>query len=893
MLLNQTTQSGQSGGNRGRNNYTTKGRGFPQQISSGSPSDSGTRPTCQICNKYGHSAYKCWKRFDHAFQSEDFSKAFAAMRVSDQKSNPWVTDSGATSHITNSTSQLQSAQPYSGEDSVIVGNSDFLPITHIGSAVLTSNQGNLPLRDVLVCPNITKSLLSVSKLTSDYPCVIEFDSDGVIVKDKLTKQLLTKGTRHNDLYLLENPKFMACYSSRQQATSDEVWHMRLGHPNQDVLQQLLRNKAIVISKTSHSLCDACQMGKICKLPFASSDFVSSRLLERVHCDLWGPAPVVSSQGFRYYVIFIDNYSRFTWFYPLRLKSDFFSVFLTFQKMVENQCQQKIASFQCDGGGEFISNQFVSHLAECGIRQLISCPYTPQQNGIAERKHRHITELGSSMMFQGKVPQFLWVEAFYTSNFLCNLLPSSVLKDQKSPYEVLMGKAPVYTSLRVFGCACYPNLRPYASNKFDPKSLLCVFTGYNEKYKGYKCFHPPTGKIYINRHVLFDESKFLFSDIYSDKVSGTNSTLVSAWQSNFLPKSIPATPEVLDISNTAASFSDEQGEFSGAVGGGGCGCTADLDSVPIGNSLPSSPVTQQNSPQPETPISSAGSGNDAEDSELSENSENSESSVFSEATTETEAADNTNDQSHPMITRSKSGIFKPNPKYAMFTVKSNYPVPKTVKTALKDPGWTDAMGEEYDSFEETHTWDLVPPDSFITPLGCRWVFKTKLKADGTLDRLKARLVAKGYEQEEGVDYMETYSPVVRTATVRTILHVATINKWEIKQLDVKNAFLHGDLKETVYMYQPPGFENQDRPDYVCKLNKAIYGLKQAPRAWFDKFSTFLLEFGFICTYSDPSLFVFLKGRDLMFLLLYMDDMLLTGNNSELLDTLLVSLNKESA
>jgi len=141
MLLNQTTQSGQSGGNRGRNNYTTKGRGFPQQISSGSPSDSGTRPTCQICNKYGHSAYKCWKRFDHAFQSEDFSKAFAAMRVSDQKSNPWVTDSGATSHITNSTSQLQSAQPYSGEDSVIVGNSDFLPITHIGSAVLTSNQG--------------------------------------------------------------------------------------------------------------------------------------------------------------------------------------------------------------------------------------------------------------------------------------------------------------------------------------------------------------------------------------------------------------------------------------------------------------------------------------------------------------------------------------------------------------------------------------------------------------------------------------------------------------------------------------------------------------------------------------------------------------------------------
>jgi len=327
-------------------------------------------------------------------------------------------------------------------------------------------------------------------------------------------------------------------------------------------------------------------------------------------------------------------------------------------------------------------------------------------------------------------------------------------------------------------------------------------------------------------------------------------LVSAWQSSFLPKSISTSTADTDPSNSAVSISNEQTEFSGAVGERGSGCTADLDSVPIGNSLSSPSVIQQNSLQTEAsaspavsanpaspavsanpvspavsenPMSPAVSGNNAENSETEENS------VLSEATTETEAAENNNDQSHPMITRSKSGVFKPNPKYALFTVKSNYPEPKTIKTALKDEGWTNAMGEEVESFEETHTWDLVPPDPSITPLGCRWVFKTKLRADGSLDRLKARLVAKGYEQEEGVDYVETYSHVVRTATVRSILHVATIHKWEIKQLDVKNAFLHGDLKETVYMYQPPGFENKDRPDYICKLNKAIYGLKQAPRA----------------------------------------------------------------
>lgn len=242
----------------------------------------------------------------------------------------------------------------------------------------------------------------------------------------------------------------------------------------------------------------------------------------------------------------------------------------------------------------------------------------------------------------------------------------------------------------------------------------------------------------------------------------------------------------------------------------------------------------------------------------------------------------------MTTRAKDGIVKPNPKYALFTVKENYPEPKTVKTALKDPRWTNAMTEEVDTLHETNTLDLVPPTEDITPLGCKWVFKTKLCADDSLDKLKARLVAKGYEQEEKVDFVETYSPVVRTATIKMILHTATVNKWNIKQLDVKNAFLHGDLKEIVYMVQPPGFEDIHSPDYICKLKKAVYGLKQAPRAWFDKFSSFVIEFGFTCSYPDPSLFVYQKGTDVMFLLQYVDDMLLTGNNTNTITQLLTSL-----
>lgn len=133
--------------------------------------------------------------------------------------------------------------------------------------------------------------------------------------------------------------------------------------------------------------------------------------------------------------------------------------------------------------------------------------------MAERKHRHLTELGLTMMFHARVPQQFWVEAFFTAVFLINLLPASSLPDHKSPYQMLYGSAPVYTALRVFGCKCFPSLRPYMNNKLDPKSLACVFLGYNEKYKGYRCYYPPTGRVFISRHVLFDESSFPFEDLY--------------------------------------------------------------------------------------------------------------------------------------------------------------------------------------------------------------------------------------------------------------------------------------------------------------------------------------------------------------------------------------------
>ena len=200
-------------------------------------------------------------------------------------------------------------------------------------------------------------------------------------------------------------------------------------------------------------------------------------------------------------------------------------------------------FQCDGGGEFTSAVFINHLAQHGIRQLMSCPNTPQQNGLAERKHKHITELGLTMMYHRKVPHHLCVEAFFMATFLGNLLPSSVLSAHKSPYEALYGKPPIYSSLKTFGCKCFPYLRPYMKNKMDPKSLACVFIGYNEKYKGYRCLYPPTRRVFISRHVLFDEFVFPFEDAYSQYHKPADSALLTAWRSATLKQPVPPSPIV--------------------------------------------------------------------------------------------------------------------------------------------------------------------------------------------------------------------------------------------------------------------------------------------------------------------------------------------------------------
>ncbi|KAH9695297.1 hypothetical protein KPL71_022712 [Citrus sinensis] len=243
----------------------------------------------------------------------------------------------------------------------------------------------------------------------------------------------------------------------------------------------------------------------------------------------------------------------------------------------------------------------------------------------------------------------------------------------------------------------------------------------------------------------------------------------------------------------------------------------------------------------------------------------------------------------MVTRSKAGVFKPKTYLAAVQELE----PHSVKAFLADPKWRKAMQDEYEALQKNKTWVLVPKESIWKIVGNKWVFRVKYNPDGSISKYKARLVAKGFHQTQGVDFFETFNPVVKQCIIRVILSLAVMHNWTMRQLDVNNAFLHGILAENVFIYQPEGFVHPQFPSHVCQLTKALYGLKQAPRAWYDRLKSSLLQWGFIASKSDTSLFIHHVAEDIVVILIYADDILIIGSSSKLVEGVINKLGIEFA
>ncbi|GKB51928.1 ribonuclease H-like domain-containing protein [Tanacetum coccineum] len=248
------------------------------------------------------------------------------------------------------------------------------------------------------------------------------------------------------------------------------------------------------------------------------------------------------------------------------------------------------------------------------------------------------------------------------------------------------------------------------------------------------------------------------------------------------------------------------------------------------------------------------------------------------------------RTHPMIIRSQLGIIKPIDRLSLNTFSIS-PISKNLSYALQDPHWRNAIYDEYNALVKNGTWLLVPRPACVNMVHSIWLFKHKFHADGTLSHHKASLVANGSSQQLGVDFDKTFSPVVKLATICTVLSLVVSQQWPIHQLDVKNAFLKGDLSKTVYMHQPPIFVDSQYPHHVCLLQRSLYGLKQAPRAWFQWFAGYATWADFYHSRCDSSLFIYRHGSQVAYLLIYVDDIILTASSLNLLQHIIASLHNE--
>ena len=352
-------------------------------------------------------------------------------------------------------------------------------MTHVGDGKLQTPSHCFRLDNILRVLDLASNILSVHKLCLQNNAFCYFDANQFLIVDLATGKVLYQGLSKDGVYPIPFSSQLSANSAIASSldfkssvnvlVSNEamLWHQRLGHLCSKLLHSTLssfnNNVKISVHDDICSQCKSCISAKMHKLPFPQHIMSSTSPLKLVHSDVWGPTPVTFVLSYKYYVIFVDDFTRFTWLFLLKHKSEVFTVFLHFKALVENQFRSKLKTLRIDGGGEYTSNHFKSFCLDHGIQHQLSCPYTPQQNGVVERKHKHIVESGLSMLHQSNLPSFYWCYAFNTAIYLINRLPFSVLAF-KSPWEFLFHSVPSLNSLKTFDCACFPLLKPYTDHK---------------------------------------------------------------------------------------------------------------------------------------------------------------------------------------------------------------------------------------------------------------------------------------------------------------------------------------------------------------------------------------------------------------------------------------------
>ena len=744
---------------------------------------------CWVCGKAGHKAQECRHRKDqtvtrtnqahvHEFDDNLVAVVTETNMVSNVKG--WWIDTGATRHICGDKNLFSEYKHMDDGEKLYMGNSSASNVEGKGNVLLKFTSGKVvTLTDVLHVPEIRKNLV-LGPILSKKGFKLIFESDRFILTKAgmyVGKGYLTEGLFKLNVLVtntMNNNKNTSVYI----VDSFVLWHARLGHVNNRSIYRMVNlNLLPKFDVNIHNKCEICTESKFARQSFKSVQERSNELLTLIHSDLCDFKAIPSRGGKNYFITFIDDCSKYCYVYLLHSKDEALNSFKTYKAEVENRLEKKIKVIRSDRGGEYESAAFSDFCAQNGIVHQTTAPYTPQQNGVAERKNRTLKEMINSMLNSSGLPHNLWGEALLTANFILNRIPFK--NSNKSPYEVWKGRLPSYKMIKIWGCLAKVLIPLPKRTKLGPKTIDCVFIGFANASAAYRflVYKSEVHDIHVNTILESIDAEF-FEDVFPYKES---------------PMS--------------AMYKRTRVEQS-------------------------TPMVQEQHTEP----------------------------------------------------RKGSRIKKPKnfgPDFISFMTIGE---PQTYKEEITSPealSWKEAINSEVESILQNHTWELVdiPPGS--KPIGCKWIFKRKLKADGSVDKYKARLVAKGYRQKEGLDYFDTYSPVSRITSIRTLIAIASLNNMEIHQMDVKTAFLNGELDEEIYMEQPEGFVVQGQENKVCKLVKSLYGLKQAPKQWHEKFDHTMLSHGFKINECDKCVYIKTYANSCVFVCLYVDDMLIMGTSKDVI------------
>ena len=756
-----------------------------------------------------------------------------------QTSVRFILDSGCSSHMCADKTKFDTLNYLHRQVTIEVADGQHIYAEAVGTIGI--------LEDVYYVPDLKKNLISISAFDKKGYSIL-FEDNEVFMRRSIDDEFVLVGLRDGALYEAlpfydiddTGNEFVGAVIEH---TSDlDLWHERLAHLSYDNVKSMVKKDAVdglIIrdrSMKKEHFCDACASAKATlKTPHIEMSSYRKQLLtqpkkkmksldvslyfKEVNSDLIGPMQVAGICGSRYAIHFTEARSRYRWIYTMKNKNETVNKIKEFVSEIES-LGFSLKLLKTDNGGEYVNDEVKSYAKGKFILRTTP-PHTPQSNGISERYNRILGERTRAMLKHKKLPLFLWPEAMKTITYLSNRTTTvAVGAKQITPFELLHNEKPNVSHLKCFGCKAFaynfdPNRR-----KLDDKAKAGVFVGYDSNSAAYRIYLANERKIIKSGHVVFNERGIMNWGL---EIQGA---LDGDWY--------------LGLDENGRSQVDEYG-------------------INIIREAHIQPII--NNEQPMIDLS------DNVDTKMQTRGIKMDyRALHNGITTNRAGGERAYSVRETILHAIKNEMSEPNE-------------PKTIEEALDsnlNEEWQAAINSEMISIYKNGVWhkiDELPEGT--NPLTTKWIFKIKRGAQGQIEKFKARLCVRGFEQEQGIDFEGVFSPVMRHNSLRTLMAIAAVNDLEVKQLDIRTAFLHGYLEEDVYIYAPKGSGYE--PEDILKLDKSLYGLKQAPRVFNSALNEYVETMGFKACLTDPCIYVKQSMHGVVYLAVYVDDLLIIGPN----------------